>query len=212
LSNELDFYRLEKILRTGKFWCSQFYELNDPMEAIFRIEAGNDWNVGKIFKDKKKYKICSFAGSEALKDARMWAHYANGFKGVAIEVEIKDENDSGVYKVNYNERIPSGANVLKILTRKNEVWSYEYEYRFLKEDEEEENSFKVGEITAVYYGNPYKNTGNKNNILKDCAKLCEYEKRIQELKDEDKDKKWKDVWMENGIVEWNKENENNNTA
>lgn len=41
LTEELDYWRLKNILETKKFWCSNFWELNDPMEEIFSIKIFN---------------------------------------------------------------------------------------------------------------------------------------------------------------------------
>ena len=35
LTNESDLDRLKGILETGNFWCSNFWDLNDPMEGVF---------------------------------------------------------------------------------------------------------------------------------------------------------------------------------
>lgn len=210
LANELDFYRLKEILETGKFWCSRFWELNDPMEALF---SGNKWKetVREIFNGKKSYKICSFSGEEALKEPKMWTHYSNGFKGVAIEIEVKGElkkyskednlnegKKAQIYEIDYNDEPPDGSDVLEILTRKNKVWKDEYEYRFLKKERGREASFKVGgEITTIYCGNPYGNIGNQEDILKNCVALSRYRGWIKKIKEGIESK---DVYMENGVV------------
>jgi|GEM_PF-5983772 hypothetical protein len=36
LGSCLDLERAQEILAQGKFWCSPFWELNDPMEGVYR--------------------------------------------------------------------------------------------------------------------------------------------------------------------------------
>ncbi len=38
LANQNEFSRAKQILETGCFWCSQFSELNDPIEQKARFE------------------------------------------------------------------------------------------------------------------------------------------------------------------------------
>ncbi len=166
LINGTDFCRLKRILEKGEFWCSNFWELNDPMEGVFSIdyfkEDGNKI-INKIYDEKAGYKICSFSGDdksgEGFHSPLMWGHYAGGFKGVAIEVEAE------IKRVKYHCPSPHlEKEVEKILLAKNLVWEYEKEYRFLKKSKN--NLEKIGKITAIYFGNPYGNIDNSGEIQK----------------------------------------------
>lgn len=84
LANQTDFDRAKAILETGCFWCSKFFDLNDPMEGVYK-------GIKNYFAEKDRYKICSFSGKKAFRDPVMWAYYANGFKGMAIETAICNE-------------------------------------------------------------------------------------------------------------------------
>ncbi len=177
--------RIKTIIQTGRFWCSKFSALNDPMEGVFNVE--NKKEVERIFSGKNKYKICSFSDENALKNVLMWGHYANGFKGVAIEVEV---DDYLCKEVNYKEQIPGGngsLNVEDILTCKKKDWDYEFEYRrlFKKADNtcDGENK-KIGQITKVYFGTPYSGLENTDIIIKNDKYLQKYYCLKEELKAE----------------------------
>jgi hypothetical protein len=153
-----DLERAQEILETGKFWCSRFWELNDPMEGVYLFTVGTlaEQLMDKLYSEKSKRAICSFSGEKAFDNPIMWGYYANGFKGIAIEVEV-DGDGSKITKVNYaNElaKITDGnqpaEKVNSILTTKLCCWSHEHEYRYLAECST--GPWKIGRITAVYYG------------------------------------------------------------
>jgi len=163
LANEHDFCRARQILETGYFWCTTFWELNDPMEGVFYSKVNL---IDEIYNEKKEYKICSFSGEKAFENPALWGYYANGFRGIAIEIEIDRDK---VEPIIYNDDIPSAEScdkeiILKILTSKFKTWHHEYEYRFLTNDSD--NFHKIGNITAVYFGNPYGDTAHSNVIQK----------------------------------------------
>ena len=182
-ADEEDFKRAKCILETGEFWCSQFWKLNDPMEGIFRA---NEDIISKIYEEKKQCRICSFSDIWGFKKPIMWGYYANGFKGMAIEIEVEVDKECLEGKkcfrpMSYNDEIPeiedkddSWASVIEILTHKSTRWKHEREYRFLKKTNK--NFCKIGQITAIYFGNPYGNASNRSDILKDDNNLVEYDK------------------------------------
>jgi len=172
LGNEIDYYRLKEILTTGKFWCSKFSELNDPMEGTFTSDDASI--IDTIFSKKNNYRICSFSGEKALLVPSMWGYYANGFKGVAIEIEIFPTE---VKQITYGKNIlhPKGKDYItveKILTKKLSSWKHECEYRFLEKTNASEN--KIGKIAAIYFGNPYGNARNRNYIANSSASIKSY--------------------------------------
>ncbi len=166
LGNETDLTRAKDILNTGKFWCSRFYELNDPMEGVFITKGFSD----ELFNQKNGCVICSFSAEEAFKNPAMWGYYANAFKGIAIEIKVKDDD---VRKINYNNKLPSIEDgIEKIITSKFKSWKHEAEYRFIGESTDSQH--KIGEITAVYFVNPY-NVINRSQICENSATLrCYY--------------------------------------
>lgn len=163
LSNEDEFKRVKKILESGEFWCSSFWELNDPMEGVYLTSRGVHF-IDKIYKSKSKYKICSFSGKKGFNEPTLWGYYANGFKGVAIEIEIPVVK---INKINYGSELPdfsdnhdSDETAKMILTSKLKSWEKEDEYRFLSVGKD--NFHEIGKITSIYFGNPYANTINRN--------------------------------------------------
>lgn len=177
LAEVKDFQRAKSIIETGRFWCSQFSELNDPMEGVFYIR---NENVDGIYNEKNKYRICSFSGKKAFGNPAMWGYYANGFEGMAIEIEVNKED---VKKIAYVDDSPSlegltgNDKIEKILTSKLKPWKHEMEYRFLKIPEENEhlNEHPIGKITAVYFGKPHSDIVNKWAVYKENEKLQCYQ-------------------------------------
>jgi hypothetical protein len=180
-----DFSRLKDILKTGKFWCSKFSDLNDPTEGFYTFLNNSPVSetIKLIYTDKENYKICSFSSEEAFSNPTMWGYYANGFRGVAIEIEVRSDNDK-VKRIEYECEIPKLKNTPsyeeakkeaeKILTTKLKLWDHENEYRFLEKSSSDE--FEIGEITALYFGDPYGNAQNKKEIIKNSKTLEKYRK------------------------------------
>jgi len=173
LNTEQDYCRLREIIETGKFWCSSFWDLNDPMEGIFNITPDLAKEISKIYGEKGQYKICSFSGKKGFKKPTMWGYYAGGFKGVAIEVEY-----DAFKQINYDNKETLFDNkdiektVEDILLNKKKVWKDEDEYRFLEKSKE--NSIKIGKITAIYFGCPYDNLENSEQIQKNRQTFIKY--------------------------------------
>lgn len=178
LGSPTDVKRAKRMLETGEFWCSGFSELNDPMEGSFTTDLPHDV-VDLMYGSKSKYKICSFSGRKAFENPIMWGYYANGFSGFVVEIDVEK---SSIDKIQYVKRIPSigdgwdiEAKTKKILTSKLVSWKHEDEYRFLKVSEV--GFHKIGEITAVYWGNPYGRAKNIELIYGNNRKLQDFAKR-----------------------------------
>ena len=75
------------IICNNRFHTARFDELNDAMEGLF--EAGplveRDF-LQQIREAKRQTRICAF--SRTPKCPVLWAHYADGFKGLCIEIEV----------------------------------------------------------------------------------------------------------------------------
>lgn len=173
----MDFDRIKQIIETGHFWCSRFSELNDPMEGVFTIKNSRDAfkKIQDMYIDKIKYRICSFSGEQGFSYLPMWGYYSNGFKGVAIEVEV-DNNDPSIKRISYVNSIQglntNWNNPVSVLTCKLVPWEHEDEYRFIVDSLS--NYHKIGNITCVYFGDPYGNVVNKNIIVKQNNFLLDY--------------------------------------
>jgi hypothetical protein len=127
-----------------------FQFLDNELHSIF-----ND--VAKpLITEKNRYRICSFSGT--YNPILLWTHYADGHTGVAIEITVEPYTH-GMQKIIYNENIPEMESLLDkipnlsaidVLSRKIKIWSYEEEYRVIRESES--NKCSIGEITALFWG------------------------------------------------------------
>jgi len=147
-----ELYRYRSLRKCGReleaieqkfLYCSAFNTLNDPMEGMFRshprLRLHDNYSVviDSIFENKTNIGICSF--SEVNDSAPMWAHYADGFKGICIAYNLSKlldavEQDTAFVRVFYKETVPtvsqSGPEEAKmILSYKNYGWRYEREWR-----------------------------------------------------------------------------------
>jgi len=115
------------------------------MEGMFAYaynsSSGKDEDVKRtvasIIREKKQLRVCSL--SETFDCHLLWSHYASGFSGLAIEVELPD-NSTAVRKIEYRG-VFAGVNFRghvdaqhapePILASKYSEWSYEREIRML---------------------------------------------------------------------------------
>lgn len=169
LANCTDLARAQHILESGTFRCSQFWELNDPMEGVYSFDPGS-WSTEQVYQfynDKCRHLICSFSAASALDDLRMWGYYANGFKGVAIEIEV-DESNPCLRRVVYRDRIfdlsagdIAADNIAeRVLTTKLSCWCHEAEIRYIVKGESRFQ--KIGTLTRLLLGRPYRTTVNRS--------------------------------------------------
>jgi len=186
LGSRTDFKRIKEILATGKFWCAKFSELNDPMEGGFHACG---INPDEIFAGKQEYAICSLAAEESLSNCLMWGYYANGFKGVAIELETApisiDEMMNSIEPVKYEEHLPTVSasrytEIKRVLTTKLSAWKHESEWRFLVKSTNS-GLYPIGTIKAIHFGNPYGYARNSKKILKQTKLLRTYNSRRNKL-------------------------------
>lgn len=196
LADEEDLCRVIRTIKTGEFWCSKLWNMNDPMEGVYSTLL-DEKEIAERFKEKDGFVICSFSSEDAIHEPLLWGYYANGFKGIAIVIEV-DEKD--VLKHNENGNIlpvknESGAmcnvryidwvdwekfkkgeidfNVENIITRKLSNWKTEKEYRFLKKSSD--GWHKISGVKRVYLGDPYCNVVNREKyIILKLKKIKQY--------------------------------------
>lgn len=210
LTNKKDFDHLKQILEEKLFWCSKFYELNDPMEGVYQVSGKKGVDIFKKIKEnqevKEGYKICSFSSIKGFLNPAMWGYYTNGFKGVAIEIEVgvscgNLKKIGNVEEVKYRDKLPSSESEVKtILLYKSAAWEHEYEHRFLIESDDKKH--EIGNIKSVCFGLPYGNTVNSEGIqskIKDFEKYIAYKDRIKKIVENTKIECC-DVEVENGVV------------
>lgn len=184
LANEVDLSRAIKTITTGEFWCAKLWNMNDPMEGVY--STSNREIIPKLFTEKNKYVICSFSDNsddnipkKPIENPLLWGYYANGFKGIAIEIEVDESN---VKKVDYISRTDIDKLIenrsldediaREIITKKLKCWNLEYEWRFLKDSNE--GSYTIGKIIQVYIGRPYITTENYKEIALNSNALKNY--------------------------------------
>ena len=131
------------IIFNHRIYCADWATLNDPMEGVF-FSSGKQNNaavMSEIQRELRTFKVCSLA--ESYDSHLLWSHYASGFSGLAIEVELPD-SAPGIRKVTYDRGVFAAVQVdgpvdtrkaaEDILFSKHHVWNYEGEIRVLHTD------------------------------------------------------------------------------
>lgn len=136
------------IILNNRLYCSDWRNLNDPMEGMFVYGSGAPGasdpkeRVAQIIEQKRGLKVCSL--SKTFDCHLLWAHYASGFSGIAIEVDIP-ERSSSIKHIQYggvfgpylspegNHSAEDAASL--VLSSKYKEWAYEKEVRVLQHDE-----------------------------------------------------------------------------
>lgn len=142
--------RLERELSAieeGYIYCSTFKEMNDPMEGFYRSssrarqDAEYDRFADRVPGEKLGLGIASF--SETWNNELMWAHYADGFRGICVTYPLARllaglGPQHALARIAYGDR-PHYLNLggmrdeaeraRAILSTKNVKWSYEREWR-----------------------------------------------------------------------------------
>jgi len=143
--------RVLDIVLNQRLYCAPFEQLNDPFEGVFLAVhhvPPPAWGLKTPTKPKlttvstlrdadKVSRICSLSAN--FRDLRLWAHYADGHKSVAIEVDFSGIEHHAV-PVEYVKKLPTyyPATVLgtpfpdQILSKKTFHWEYEDERRVLQ--------------------------------------------------------------------------------
>jgi hypothetical protein len=132
------------IIINNRLYCSDWRQLNDPMEGMFGYstratdEQDHSDQVADIIRHKKNLLICSL--SRTFDCHLLWAHYASGFEGMAIEVELPDNAPNvrvvqyrGVFAhVAFDDLFNAERVAEEILSSKYKEWEYEREVRILQ--------------------------------------------------------------------------------
>jgi hypothetical protein len=133
-------WQLADIIVRGRLFCAKWDTLNDPLEGRYEVFFNprfpqSDVLLEKLETRRNTYRIASF--SSVPDNFLMWSHYADGHKGVAIELEI-DSSHRDLFEVVYSpfsSVFSSSAQISKdvrhIFNGKTEAWSYEKEYRII---------------------------------------------------------------------------------
>jgi len=130
------------IIFNKRLYCCPSKQLNDIREGDVRVgnDQGRETEIiefgDEVTKQIREMRVCSL--TKSFDNHLLWAHYAGGYTGVAIEVELDDRD---VTEVTYNDNFIflsdlignfSAADAAKqILTRKYNAWNYEGEIRLV---------------------------------------------------------------------------------
>jgi hypothetical protein len=126
-----NFEFIADIILNQRVYAAQFFDLNDPMEGLFKYTHEHEAAyIDEVVKEKKRCRICSF--SRTSENILMWSHYADGFRGVCIEVKVPASgNDYLREEVHYVRGapylLPAARGNIDIvaqflLTNKNRAW------------------------------------------------------------------------------------------
>jgi hypothetical protein len=123
---------------------------NPDVDATVRAQRKEELNKNaELFKDvmtkasegifeemKKRYRIYCLTTNPA--SALMWGHYADGHRGICLELDVWQADLSSAIKVQYRDTYPTLAldadDDLSIFYTKSSDWQYEDEYRLVAEE------------------------------------------------------------------------------
>ncbi len=170
LSTRDDLARVLDIIINQRLYLPTVTQLNDPFEGCSIIINGT-WAgcsipiaVGELQPPMKealgKYRVLSLAGR--YDSPQMWAHYANGFRGICLAIstssfpyscekveysnKIKHESGSHLEAKGYTPNDGCEFMARNSLLRKMESWSYENEWRVIvNQDNLDEKFLNLGE-------------------------------------------------------------------
>lgn len=83
------------ILVSNRVYCAHWSTLNDPLEGHYELYfRGNDESRGDeleaaLVDNRNRHRIASFSADSS--NFLLWSHYADGHKGIALELEINDD-------------------------------------------------------------------------------------------------------------------------
>lgn len=162
-----NFERFLDIILNERLYCTPFEDLNDPFEGLFLAVShlppvmlqskGTIRQVLRHASDLQEHdqysRICSLSAS--YKDVRLWSYYADGHKGVAIEIDFSGR-ETDVVPIRYLTELKKYSNTVlgtpfpeDVLRHKTVHWQYEDEVRILQS----EVYYPVeGRITSVLLG------------------------------------------------------------
>lgn len=137
-----------------------------PVDFLKQCLDGLIGSIGEI-EDRQLNKIGCTCFSRKNNHILMWAHYANGHKGMCLEFDATKAPFNGAYQVTYSDELPK-INPIKILTNsyigilsreavkplltKYECWKYEEEWRLFHKEPRKLYGYEFDDLKAVYFG------------------------------------------------------------
>lgn len=207
--------RLEEILN-GQLWCADWRSLNDPMEGMF-VSSRDRELIDSIIDFKQGFRVCSLAG--AWKAVPLWAYYAGGFSGVAVEVALPRLDAPGLERLFRQEELISPVEyrpewafrdrgdcgpeeaARRVLLSKHSHWKHEQEIRVLTRS----HYFRPEAVLRVLFG-PRIDEHSKFRIEQLCERLgiecanVQVSSRGLTLRQRSTGSRyWRDSWLERPI-------------
>lgn len=134
------------IILNRRLHCSPWQKMNDIQEGwslpdFEKFESGQV-SYNEFYEHKKRLLVCSL--SSTCKSHLLWAHYANEFYGLAVEVVVPAEYTLAVrYLPDINEGFAETHDPSELakesLRRKLKCWRYEKEVRIIQAEKWFEN-------------------------------------------------------------------------
>lgn len=134
------------ILINKRLYCSNAKSLNDIMEGDVRVgnDGGREVEILEtgleIERELNKYRVCAL--SKIFDNHLLWAYYAGGFTGLAIEVDLPDSDitevtydDEFIYLSELIDNHNKEMIVRKVLSKKYKIWRHEKEVRIITTSE-----------------------------------------------------------------------------
>ncbi len=93
----VNLWHMLDVIVNQRLYCAHWKELNDPLEGRYEIYLGEKSDrlesimASRIENAKDTYRVASLSADPT--NFLMWSHYADGHKGVAIEIEIADDHE-----------------------------------------------------------------------------------------------------------------------
>lgn len=166
------------IIINRRLFCADWKNLNDPMEGMFAYSTmDRSPEVNRIVKgignEKQRYKVCSLSAD--FQSHLLWSHYAGGFDGLAIEVELPDHHQDirhvdyrGVFAfLDIDNVVNEDEAARRILFSKYQEWQYEEEIRVLSSEPFFELQSPIRRVITGHRMNPA--------LLETLVVLCDRE-------------------------------------
>ena len=161
--------RTKDIFENSRLFAQNYKKFNDVDECVYLVDKSiSEYLINKIYNEKQEKVICCFSSRNIIGtngEELMWAHYANGSKGIRIDFSIDyeklEEVEGYVKEVEYRQKsqFKDSDNLEKelndnklrnIICRKSKAWEYEQEHRviFTKGD----NNYLSIKIEGITFG------------------------------------------------------------
>jgi hypothetical protein len=128
-----------------RLYCAHWSTLNDPLEGRYEIYLGDksprlqSTMANRIEQARDGFRIASLSATPT--NFLLWSHYAEGHKGVAIEVDIPEDHPDltevvySPFSSVFSEKEQTQEDMRHLFNGKGEEWAYEEEYRIIVDRE-----------------------------------------------------------------------------